>query len=81
MFLRELRLTNFEEVNLIMSIFDKIAEYEDAKKPCVILASLNCYLIIKSGVNEDGFYLKNKKLADYVFEVMAWMHEQDRYIT
>lgn len=81
MFVRELRFASFDEVNTMMSILDKIKEYENTNKPCVILSSLNCYLIVASAGKEDVFDLKNKKFADYVYEAIAWMHEQDRYIT
>ncbi len=80
LFKRELRFTTMLEANLAKSIFDTIMDYEKAGTDYAIIMSLNCFVIIKTAKEEKMINLKDKRLADYMNDVLSWLHQQDKYL-
>lgn len=73
--------TNMEEMNTIKSIVEKMKKLEESDKPYFITEGLNCTLAIETNVDKTIVDLKTPQLMTYAREIIAWMHEPQRYVT
>jgi hypothetical protein len=79
MFKRELGFSSKAEMDAMKAILDKINEYDTANKDYIVIAGVNCHVLVKTSNKEDLFNLGTQPVMDYFLDILKWMHKQDKH--